>query len=59
MAKQITADDVRRAFFELVGEITPWEYSETQDQQKLAFYNEGLRDMASKILYMIEGDEDG
>ena len=54
MAKKITKAEVLEALYDLLGEASPWEHDDPADAQKLAFYNEGARDMASTVLRLIE-----
>lgn len=46
----MTPEDVMRLERDLIGEATVWERETAEDCQLLAYYNEGIHDMASRIL---------
>ena len=54
---KITKEMILQAEHDLMSEVSVWEYSKPKEAQKLAFYNDGIHDMASKLLTLLEDDD--
>lgn len=55
MAKHnLTKEAVLNAEHDLLSEVSMWERETPEDAMKLGFYNEGIHDMASAILRLLE-----
>lgn len=56
--KTITKEMILQAEHDLLSQVSVWEYGKPKEAQKLAFYNDGIHDMAIKLLTLLE-DNDG
>ena len=54
---EITKERILQLEHDLIGEVSAWEQDEPDRLMKLAFYNEGVHDMASRLLACCEDTE--
>ena len=56
MGVQIDADSVRKIALDMMRDLSPWEYCDTDQISylKLAMYNAGIFDLADEIIKAIE-----
>lgn len=51
---ELTDEMVYEIEHDLIGEVSVWGRDSAEDVQKLAFYNEGVHDMAARVAYKIK-----
>lgn len=54
--RRITKEMILQAEHNLLSEASMWARGTPEEMAKLGVYNEGARDMASRLLYLLEED---
>lgn len=53
--KSLTIEDIYRIEHDLIGEVSVWERVTSREAEKLAYYNDGIHDMTSRIINEMQG----